>query len=364
GVTEVLVVAGDVSSGMRRARDTLQLLKEKFHEASEAVVFVAGNHDLWVNPKPSEHGGDFSSVRKLLDTFDMCRELGVRVDPVCFSFRGGADIATAPAAGLQRTAAAATAAGSGRADAATAAADCEELWLVPLLSWYHASWDREPDLPPELQYRNGDFLRRWGDFRRCRWPESVCRHEDFVSITSESTAVSNLFASLNDDCLTAAIAEASLLSTSSVLVVCATASANRDSCHSRHGRHAAGKSFGHSQTPPNLWESARFPCLQIEASRWMGRRVSVASLSHFLPRQELCPEKRFLVEPMLPKVIGSDALERQVRALRPSVHVFGHTHIPIDLQLEGIRYVQWPLGSPREQTRQCRVMRDTGPLLL
>ena len=26
----------------------------------------------------------------------------------------------------------------------------EGIWIVPILSWYHASWDREPDLPNTL----------------------------------------------------------------------------------------------------------------------------------------------------------------------------------------------------------------------
>ncbi|EKU20676.1 hypothetical protein NGA_2065300, partial [Nannochloropsis gaditana CCMP526] len=66
-------------------------------------------------------------------------------------------------------------------------------------------------------------------------------------------------------------------------------------------------------------------------------KTTVISFSHFLPREELCPEKRFLLEPMLPKVIGSTPLRRQVEALRPDLHVFGHTHIPIDLTVQGIR---------------------------
>jgi Icc-related predicted phosphoesterase len=66
-------------------------------------------------------------------------------------------------------------------------------------------------------------------------------------------------------------------------------------------------------------------------------KVCVISFSHFLPRQELCPEKRFLIEPSLTKVIGSTPLRRQVDELRPSLHIFGHTHIPIDLRVEGIR---------------------------
>lgn len=36
------------------------------------------------------------------------------------------------------------------------------------------------------------------------------------------------------------------------------------------------------------------------------------TVSHFLPLQALCPEKRFLLTPELTKVIGSGALARQV----------------------------------------------------
>jgi hypothetical protein len=71
---------------------------------------------------------------------------------------------------------------------------------------------------------------------------------------------------------------------------------------------------------------------------------TIISYSHFLPRQELCPEKRYLFEPKLSTVIGSDVLEAQVRRLCPDVHLYGHTHVPMDMTLEGIRYIQWPLG--------------------
>ena len=67
----------------------------------------------------------------------------------------------------------------------------------------------------------------------------------------------------------------------------------------------------------------------------------VITYSHFLPRRQLCG---FLMEPLIARVSGSDVLERQVRRVMPNVHVFGHTHTPTDMVLDGIRYVQWPLG--------------------
>lgn len=79
----------------------------------------------------------------------------------------------------------------------------------------------------------------------------------------------------------------------------------------------------------------------------------VISFSHFLPRQELCPEKRFLLYPELPKAAGSDILRERVERLQPDVHVFGHTHFGWDMEIDGIRYLQCALAYPQE--RQVRM---------
>ena len=47
--------------------------------------------------------------------------------------------------------------------------------------------------------------------------------------------------------------------------------------------------------------------------------------------------------------------------LMPDMHVFGHTHLNYDTTLGGIRYIQWPLGTPREQQGQTRSS-SFGPL--
>lgn len=92
--------------------------------------------------------------------------------------------------------------------------------------------------------------------------------------------------------------------------------------------------------------------IEAETAAAGGVRPPVLSFSHFLPRQELLPEKRMLFYPNLAKASGSDPLEARVRALRPLAHVFGHTHFSWDAQVDGIRYVQWPLGYPHEHRRR------------
>lgn len=92
---------------------------------------------------------------------------------------------------------------------------------------------------------------------------------------------------------------------------------------------------------------------EIQETSWQ-----VITFSHFLPRPELCPEKRMLFYPNLPKVIGSDFLEVWLRKIHgpngnPSAcHIFGHTHFCWDSILDGVRYIQAPLAYPRERKRR------------
>lgn len=98
----------------------------------------------------------------------------------------------------------------------------------------------------------------------------------------------------------------------------------------------------------------------------------IISFSHFLPRQELCPEKRMLFYPHLPKIIGSDFLESRIRSIHLDVteerafgcHAFGHTHFCWDAILEGIRYVQAPLAYPRERKRRMNGGEDWLPFCI
>lgn len=66
----------------------------------------------------------------------------------------------------------------------------------------------------------------------------------------------------------------------------------------------------------------------------------VITFSHFVPRPDLLPPVRYLRFKGLPLVAGSPGIEAQIRRIQPRVHVFGHTHIPEDQVIEGVRYVQ------------------------
>jgi hypothetical protein len=51
-------------------------------------------------------------------------------------------------------------------------------------------------------------------------------------------------------------------------------------------------------------------------------------------------------------VAGTLRLDRQLRAAGAEVHVFGHTHIPWEATMDGVRYVQQPLAYPYERARR------------
>ncbi|KAH8046654.1 calcineurin-like phosphoesterase [Aureococcus anophagefferens] len=76
--------------------------------------------------------------------------------------------------------------------------------------------------------------------------------------------------------------------------------------------------------------------------------TAVVTFSHFLPRIELIPEKRFMFLPCLAECVGSRFLGDRVARLRPDVHVFGHTHLAWDATLDGVRYLQGCVGYPSE----------------
>ncbi|HEU4452123.1 MAG TPA: metallophosphoesterase [Longimicrobium sp.] len=115
---DALIVAGDVGTSLAVVTETLGFLRGRFRE----VFFVPGNHELWVRE------GDGDSLRKFSAVLAACEAVGVRTRPARV---GGA-------------------------------------WVVPLFSWYHASFDVHDEAVTEE-------LEGWTDHYLCRWPEGVER---------------------------------------------------------------------------------------------------------------------------------------------------------------------------------------------
>ena len=112
---DALIVAGDISERMEIIRETLRLLRAKFRH----VLFTPGNHELWVRNEA------FDSIEKLRRVLELCGELGVTTRPLRL----------------------------------------EDVWVVPLFSWYDGVFDSE---------KNESAARRsWVDFHLCEWPEDA-----------------------------------------------------------------------------------------------------------------------------------------------------------------------------------------------
>lgn len=223
---DVLLLAGDVSHRLERTEVTLRLLTQRFAR----VLFVPGNHDLWLEEGVAEAD---TSLDRLTGLMALCDRLGVQTGP---------------------------------------AAVGDDWWVVPLHGWYEAHFGA-PDGPPVSEEV---LARRWSDHRRCRWPSSL----------GDDAARCAHFASRNEV----------------------------------------------YPAPPD------------------GRRV--LTFSHFVPRPDLIPPLERLRFKQLPRVSGTLRLERQLRAVGSEIHVFGHTHIPWDASLDGVRYVQRPLAYPWERKRR------------
>lgn len=75
---------------------------------------------------------------------------------------------------------------------------------------------------------------------------------------------------------------------------------------------------------------------------------TVISFSHFLPRIDVMPdyippEFRYIYP-----VLGSVLIEKQVRKLNSQIHIYGHSHVNQQIEIEGIRYINNAFGYPSE----------------
>lgn len=308
----VFIVPGDVGTLISKVKPVLEHLVQNF----DLVSYVPGNHEAWVcNEEDGLCPSDSIHKLQLLDK--IVRKLGVFTTPVLVLYEKAAEFRPVISVFDSR-------------EGSYSGNNQRGLYVFPLHSWYHSSWDKEGDIVHPLQMAMEEaipFDKRWSDFRSCKWPKDLLYDPDqWTSVNKDCLALAEAFASVNEI-------------------------------------------FLHPPPSKSTQRLERDEILPLLGSPWFDEKLvascdaTVLSFSHFVPRNELSPEKRYLISPLLSKVIGSDLLESQIRRLQSDIHLFGHTHCPIDLTLGGIRYIQWPLGYAREADKQCHHVFTNGPLL-
>ena len=88
--------------------------------------------------------------------------------------------------------------------------------------------------------------------------------------------------------------------------------------------------------------------LKLNQDKLTVRNKLVISYSHFLPRIDVMPtyipENRRRIYPIL----GSESLGKQVKILKPDMHIYGHSHVNLSIKIEGIQYVNNAYAYPSE----------------
>ncbi|KAL1504531.1 hypothetical protein AB1Y20_010933 [Prymnesium parvum] len=308
GAYDVCLCAGDVSNSEAVLLEALQLLSERFDQ----VFFTPGNHDMWLPRDVSEHMSSFDQLRLVNE---VCASVGVRTQPAWIVSPLGR----------------------------------QDVLVVPLLSWYHASWDKEPELEEsETQLQGAGFRAMWADFRRCRWGPAL---------ETGSLALAEEFAMMNEPKLSSLVAQLSWREAKGrarpqrIL--------DKTETYALYGAKPTSTSLWPDMDTDNFFTRRTEPrrnqlAQEEEPTEPSENEPFIISMSHFVPMQELIPEKRMLVQGSLHKVSGSSPLNEQIRKLQPSMHIYGHTHLNFDSTYGGIRFVQHALGTPREQKAQTR----------
>lgn len=129
---DTLILAGDTTDRMDRLQAVFEEILERFGQ----LVFVPGNHELWVR-----HNSHANSIAKWQAIVDLCEKLGVITEPLLI----GEEDAEQPESGV---------------------------WVVPLLSWYHGKGHADT-LYGEKPGCEDHTDKMWSDFFLTTWPADI-----------------------------------------------------------------------------------------------------------------------------------------------------------------------------------------------
>lgn len=214
---DVLILAGDITDRL----DLLEWCISEFVRRFRKVLYVPGNHELWVIR-------DDSHKHSLQKFEDVCKSIE----------SSGASMQSYQA---------------------------KNILFCPLLGWYDYSFGSPSSKLCEI----------WMDFQACRWPEGF-----------DAAAIAAYFEAVNFKTLIGSVKDRNNLKT--------------------------------------------------------------ITYSHFLPRIDLMPWYIPKNKQLLYPILGSSRLDAQLRRLGSSIHVYGHSHVNRDVEIDGVRYINNAFGYPSE----------------
>jgi Icc-related predicted phosphoesterase len=134
---DTLILAGDISGKTNLLVEAFEILRERFQK----VLYIPGNHDLWVQDKDDQNSLDFFQfIKKIAGNYDICME------PAHFG----------------------------------------PVSIVPLFGWYDYSFGQPSNA----------LLNAWADYVACRWPDDFHATEItdyFTSINEDFLHIKNEF---------------------------------------------------------------------------------------------------------------------------------------------------------------------------
>lgn len=78
------------------------------------------------------------------------------------------------------------------------------------------------------------------------------------------------------------------------------------------------------------------------------RAEKVITFSHFLPRIDVMPARIPREKRIIYPVLGTTLLDRQLRRLGSHTHIYGHSHVNRNVEIDGVTYINNAFGYPQE----------------
>lgn len=110
-----------------------------------------------------------------------------------------------------------------------------------------------------------------------------------------------------------------------------------------------GEGFDHLEDYSQKQKAITDYFIAISENDLSRKSDKIISFSHFMPRIDLMPDYIPEIHRKLYPILGTVELERQIRLLGSSIHVYGHSHVNRNITIDGTRYINNAFGNPGEE---------------